>query len=428
MMMTSKTGSQLTNNKNIDTSDASEFPALVSCKKIEFRDDVSVSSVSDESVCSRKSAFTQTTFWDVLEDVGRTNRLRKEIADEKRRCYEEFEIYEGPHNVKLPETPVVLPRRTIQEVFCHQYLEDRLDNVHRLIRKGARVDVNGFEEFSNGDVWFRLEKPLKGWWIPAEAVEIVKVKSRVCPVRHAAQPQTPVQVVTSTWTKAVSEFAFGETVECFVNDAWRRGDVVSRQPLRVCVDGRTYEGRQFAVRKIMGKTFLCTTSIPVHSMKETRRGVTEKLDVDTEIEVVALEGVWAKIHKPCVGWIQWRKDGGQIHLRGMSVITEMVVTVSNFREDCDMETAQPAYELLRNTFRDHRIKLASQGGYRMVDGDGERLMEIYLPAHMYALEQAHVMMNRSRTGTLPVFFEKGEVKELFISVGSIDLGFTQHSV
>lgn len=423
--MTSKTGTQLTNSKTIDTSDASEFPALVSYKnvEVEFRDDVSISSVSDESVCSRKSAFTQTTIFAVLEDVGRTNRLRKKIADKKRRCYEEFKIYKGPHTVK-PKT-VVIPRTTVQEVLCCRYLDDRLSNEQRSIRKDTRVEVNGFEEFSNGEVWFRMEKPLKGWWIPREAFQV----RRVCRIMHAAQPQTPVQVVTSTSTstKAVSEFSFGETVECFFNDAWRRGDVVSRQPLRVSVDGRTYRGQELAIRKIMGKSFLCTTSIPVHSMKETKRGVTKKLDVDTEIEVVALEGDWAKIHTPCVGWIQWRTNGGQIHLRQMSVITEMVVTVGGFDENCDMRTAQPVYEFLRRTFRAHRINLAEEW-YRMVEGDGERLMQIYLPAHMYALHQAHVMVNRSGISAILEEGKRDVVKQLSISVGRIDFGVIQQSV
>lgn len=410
MAMTSKTATQFTKNRNIDTSDASEFPALAPRKQTELRDDVSISSVSDESVCSRRSVRSITIF-DVLEDVGRTTHLQRDIDDEKRRCYEDREIYKGPN--KATYKRVVLNKRTCQDALCYKHCDDRLNNKQRLMKSGSQVSLNGFEKFSNGDVWFRLERPFKGWWIPEEAF--------VGPVHPVVQPgrSRPERVVKSTKaTKATSQFVFGETVECFVNDVWRQCEVVSRKPLQVCLDGRTY-GNDFPIRKVTGDTFFTIASVPVRSWND-RRFVIRNLDVKTQVEVVAWDGVWAKINKPFVGWIQYRNmEASEFYVRN-SATSGMVVTVSNLPQNCDTGAA---YNYLRNAFRKNRIYLVGRQGYRIVDCGGERCMEIDLPTHTYAWNQAQVMMYRARVGA--IIFEE---KTLSIRMGRVDSRNFQHGV
>jgi len=278
------------------------FPPLPIAKPMVNRDASPapsyVSSNSEESVCSTKP--------------GRILTLNEALRFNK-----DFEI------------TLTLQKDTTCFMFC----DARTNNVETELYAGMEVVVKDVLEFPDlGQNWYNIVRPFFGW-VDGEALK--KTRNVV---------QKPKRKVKSVAQRVVAEaekfpFAFGESVRCLVNGAWKIGTIrTTARPVKVQFNGEssTTIVDISDIKKIENKqTFtVIVKDLPVRTQPNVRSFASAHLKEGTKIQVVEFRGQFAKLNNP-VGWVRCRNDSRLSILESNYVPENVLPTlrITNLPED-----------------------------------------------------------------------------------------------
>lgn len=195
-----------------------------------------------------------------------------------------------------------------KDTTCFRYCDDRLNNLETELSAGTEVLVKDVREFPEvGANWYHIIRPAFGW-IDGEAL-------RKTPARRAVQTKKRKAIAKKVAVVPEAEkfpFAFGETVKCFVNDAWRIGTIQSTSvPVKVLLKGETKSTIVDVsnILKIQSKQkfTVLVKKLAVRADPNVKSFAKTHLTKGTEIHVVEFSGQFAKLNNP-IGWVRCRND------------------------------------------------------------------------------------------------------------------------
>lgn len=205
------------------------------------------------------------------------------------------------HNHKDFEIKLTLHQDTVCFMFC----DDRANNVETHLYKGMEVVVKDVLEFPEiGQDWYNIVHPFFGW-VDGEALK--KPKKVQKQSRRAKSVAQPVTAEAERFP-----FAFGETVNCLINNVWKVCTIqTTTVPVKVKFNGekQTTQVDISNIRKVKSnqKFVVIVKNLPVRTQPNMKSFVSTHLKKGSKIEVVEFSGQFAKLNNP-VGWIRARND------------------------------------------------------------------------------------------------------------------------
>jgi len=268
-----------------------------------------VSSNSEESVCSTRP--------------GRILTLNETLQ-----FYKNFEI------------TLTLQKDTTCFMFC----DARENNVETELFAGMEVVVKDVLEFPDlGQNWYNIVRPFFGW-VDGEALK----KTRKVVQKPRRKTKSVAQRVVAEAEKF--PFAFGESVKCLVNGAWKVGTIrTTARPVKIQFNGESTETIVDIsdVKKIEVKqTYtVIVKDLPVRTQPDIRSFALAHLKEGAKIQIVEFRGQFAKLNNP-VGWIRCKTNLRLSVLESQYVPENVLPTlrVTNIPEDSH---AKSVFECLK---------------------------------------------------------------------------------
>lgn len=244
------------------------FPPLPISKREASPAPSYVSSNSEESVCSVKPVKPMMTLNDALQNPD--FRIRLTLS---------------------------------KDTTCFRYCDNRLNNKETYLSAGTQVLVKDVREYSETDDWYHIVRPAFGWI----AGDALRKKRKV--VQNQRKPKAVAKVVAEA---EKFPFVFGETVKCFVNDAWRIGTIQTTSlPVKVMLKGETkpivVDMSNISQIQCRQKFTVVVQKLAVRAKPNAKSFASTFLKKGTEIQVVEFSGQFAKLNNP-IGWVRCRND------------------------------------------------------------------------------------------------------------------------
>lgn len=192
-----------------------------------------------------------------------------------------------------------------KDTTCFRYCDDRLGNQETHLSAGTQVLVKDVREFPEvGENWYHVVRPAFGW-IDGEALR----KKRKVVQKQRKRKAAAKRVVAEA---EKFPFVFGESVKCFVNDAWRIGTIQTTcLPVKVLFKGETkptvVDISNICQIQCRQKFTVVVEKLTVRAKPNAKSFATTFLKKGTEIQVVEFSGQFAKLNNP-VGWVRCRND------------------------------------------------------------------------------------------------------------------------
>jgi len=191
-----------------------------------------------------------------------------------------------------------------KDTICFRYCDNRLGNKETFLDAGTEVLVKDVREYPEvGEDWYHITRPAFGW-ISGEAL---RKKRKVVQKR---KPKAAAKIVVAEAEKF--PFVFGESVKCFINDAWRIGTIQTTSvPVKIMFKGETKPTvvDMSNIFKIQCRqTFtVVVNKLAVRAKPNAKSVANTFLKKGAEIQVVEFSGQFAKLNNP-VGWVRCRND------------------------------------------------------------------------------------------------------------------------
>lgn len=197
------------------------------------------------------------------------------------------------------------------DAVAYHYLDARPNNIEWDIPKGRRCTVDGVEKFEKeGETWYHVCYPVDGWVI-SEAFEVRAPSIPVSTVIPKPVARPVVRELSQERHEVIQEpqYAYGETVDCFVQKKWVRGTVLgTKNVITVRIGERTVELDHNQVQKTKTMSFTLLVTSDVRPTSDAVGFVCARLQKGTQVEVANVVGQYAQINAPAVGWFRCRTE------------------------------------------------------------------------------------------------------------------------
>lgn len=266
-----------------------------------------------------------------------------------------------PHYHDLVRAGGFRPKRRVA-VECYAWLhcDDRSDNGWFYLFEGDLVELHDVEYCDDGSIWYQVVRPwkrnedyVKGWVDSANLVsfrpkQTKKVNRWVAPGPSAAK---------AVASESRIPFVFQEVVLCLVDGVWKKASVVSTSPLRVQVLGQcdVFSVDIQNVKKCETKAMVTISQVGVRALANSKSPVINRLAKGTTVQVACIEGDFAKINSPMVGYVQFRDNNAMYMLEPSYQKPRKVLPTLILTNLPAASTEQDVYNCLAQTKSGYRL-------------------------------------------------------------------------